>query len=525
MEEVAMALNLLTEPLIRTQLRAGPTALTLPGVLAAAAVGDHIVSFPALRAHQRHAWHAFLVQIGALALLGGGEVSLPIEEEAWTALLRRLTDGHDDDTSWSLIAPPDRPALLQPPALSGTAGWEKRSTPDKIDMLITARNHDVKQAIMVDARPDDWLFALVTLQTMEGYGGRDTYGISRMNGGSSSRPCVGVMPGGGPGAHVRRDLRALTGIKKRTGGGSDFADRDGLALTWLEPWDGQTSLGRRQLDLLYVDVCRRIRLVADGPRLHALTTTSKTRRIAEVPGGVTGDPWAPLKPDKDTVKNLTVSVESFGYRSIVELMLAGSTERSVLQDVLPDDDPTGLSLIIRGLVRGNSKTDGYHERRVPLSRVTNRGFGRTLSDQDASVARARVELVGEMASALRAAILLLLANGPEVAPKPSEAAKAKAAPFVRRLESRIDQAFFPDLWSELEQAGEVPRRQARVAWARWMLEQAEAVLAEAERSTPRSSSLRLRAKVRAQAALHGLARRKSGKLAALLDTREVVNAA
>ena len=519
-----MALNLLVEALIRTERRAGMAMLTLPGVLAAA-MRDDILSFPALRPHQRHAWHAFLVQVSVLAMLDADETELPSGEAAWAALLRRLTPGHADDAPWALVASPDHPALLQSPSPSGTAGWERRETPDMIDMLITARNHDVKRAAMVRAQPDDWLFALVTLQTMEGYGGRDTYGISRMNGGSSSRPCVGVMPAGGPGAHIRRDTRVLIGMDRKSRLADGFAEQGGLALTWLTPWDGQTSLSRKQLHPLYIDVCRRIRLVADHSRLHALVTTSKVRRIAEVPGGVTGDPWAPLRSDKDGIKNLTLSIESFGYRNVVDLLLAGTAQKSALQDVVPSDDPTGLSLVVRGLVRGNSKTDGYHERQVPISRLVRRGFGLTLSDTDAAAARARVELVREMAAALRAAVLVLLANGPEAIPKPTEGAKAKANPFIRRLEARIDQVFFPDLWSELEQEDEGTRRDVRAAWARWMLEQAETVLAEAERGTPRSSALRLRAKVRAQAALHGLARRKSGKLAALLDMREAVDAA
>ena len=521
-----MAFNLLEQKLIRTRWRDRTTLLTLPGVFAAS-LRREVLSFSALRPHQRHAWHAFLAQVGTLALLAETDQMPPEDEGSWAALLRSLTPGYDDDAAWSLVTPVDRPALLQPATPSGTTGWERRETPDAIDMLITARNHDVKQAVMVRAQPDDWLFALLTLQTMEGYGGRDTYGISRMNGGSSSRPCVGVMPFGGPGAHLRRDILALLAVGGVPEQSHGYAGGGGLALTWLAPWDGLTSLTRRHLHPLYVEVCRRVKLVADEAGLHALTTTSKVPRIADkVPGGITGDPWAPLVPDKAGPKVLTMSAESFGYRRVVATLLAAPQDRAALQEVHPDDDPAGLALVIRGLVRGNSKTDGYHERRVPLSKVVQRGLkGLLLTDPDAAAAKARVDLVGEIASALRMAIQVLLANGPETLGRPSEATKAKVAPFVHRLEAHVDRTFFPDLWAELEHADPDARHRVRVSWVRRMLKQAEDVLAEAERSTPRSSALRLRARVRAEAALHGVARRRAGKLAAYLDSKEGADAA
>ena len=519
-----MPFNLLEHPLIRTRLADRTTVLTLPAVFAAS-LRREVLGFPALRPHQRHAWHAFLVQIGTLALLGVGQNTLPDDEASWVSLLRGLTPGHDDDAPWSLVAPLDRPALLQPPAPDGTAGWKPRETPDAADMLITARNHDVKQAAMVHARPDDWLFALVTLQTMEGYGGSTQYGISRMNGGSSSRPCVGVVPSGGPGAHLRRDILALLAMGGVPTRAQDYAERDGLALTWLAEWDGKTSLMRRHLHPLYIEVCRRIRLIGNEDGVHALTTGSKTERIAEVPGGITGDPWAPLVADPAGPKVLTMSVESFGYRRVVAMLLAEAQDRSDLQQLREDDDPTGLSLLIRGLVRGNSKTNGYHERRVPLSRVVRRGARPTLTDDHAAAAKTRVEVVGEVASALRAAVLVLLANGPETLPRPTEATKVKIAPFVRMLEARVDRAFFADLWAELEQTDPERRYRERAIWVRWMLDQAADVLAEAERSTPRSSALRLRARVRAEAMLGGMARRRAGKLAPYFETSENADAA
>ena len=76
---------------------------------------------------------------------------------------------------WCLVAPPDRPALLQPPIPDGLATLKNSiATPDALDMLVASRNHDLKGAVMARALPDDWLFALVSLQTMEGFLGAGT---------------------------------------------------------------------------------------------------------------------------------------------------------------------------------------------------------------------------------------------------------------------------------------------------------------------------------------------------------------
>ena len=105
-------MNTLASPLIRSLSRNGTLLLaTLPGVLAAL-MRDEVLCFPALRPHQRHAWHAFLAQLGAVAALRAGRAEPPDDEEGWRGLLRGLTPGYPDDAPWRLVAPPDQPALL-----------------------------------------------------------------------------------------------------------------------------------------------------------------------------------------------------------------------------------------------------------------------------------------------------------------------------------------------------------------------------------------------------------------------------
>ena len=80
MKEATVLLNILTEPLIRMRTREGARAASLPEVYAAL-TRDEIEAFPALRPHQRHAWHTFLVQLGVMAMREG-DVSEPPETAA-----------------------------------------------------------------------------------------------------------------------------------------------------------------------------------------------------------------------------------------------------------------------------------------------------------------------------------------------------------------------------------------------------------------------------------------------------------
>jgi CRISPR system Cascade subunit CasA len=207
--------DLLSNELIRVTVNSGGNYhSSLPGLFAAL-MRDEVTAFPGLRPHQRHAWHAFLVQLGTLAILRMSRQQAPETEEEWRQLLRGLARDHPDNFPWRLVSPLNEPAFLQAPVPNGTEEQLKHivSTPDALDMLVTAKNHDLKQEVMSGGAIEDWLFALVTLQTMEGFLGAGNYGISRMNGGFANRPSLGIAPPGGPGAHVRRDISRLLELR------------------------------------------------------------------------------------------------------------------------------------------------------------------------------------------------------------------------------------------------------------------------------------------------------------------------
>ena len=111
-------MNVLTEPVLSVS---GSGSVSLPGLLAAMACG-RARGFPALRPHQRPAWHMFLVQLGAVAVWRGAGSGIPECEAAWADALRRLTPEHGDDAPWRLsVLDGRKPAFLQP-AEPGNAG-------------------------------------------------------------------------------------------------------------------------------------------------------------------------------------------------------------------------------------------------------------------------------------------------------------------------------------------------------------------------------------------------------------------
>ncbi|TXN17276.1 type I-E CRISPR-associated protein Cse1/CasA [Methylobacterium sp. WL122] len=496
--------SLLDQPAIRVTT----DRLSLSGVLAGLA-RDEIASFPALRPHQRHAWHAFLVQVGALALWGAGRETMPEDEPSWRELLRGLTPEFSDDEPWSLVSAADRPALLQPPIPGGLKDLKNRiETPDALDMLVTSKNHDLKQAVMWEAEADDWLFALVTLQTMEGFLGAGNYGVSRMNGGFANRPALGVEPSGWPGVRVRRDIEHLLALRHAGTMPPSYADADGLALVWLRPWDGIVPLRQVELDPWYVEICRRVRLIETEGRITAQAGSSKAARIVPVTGGVTGDPWAPTLQDKEGLKVLTVDAGGFGYRRMVRLLFGrDGHEPSPLSRVSADDAATGLTVLARALTRGQGKTEGFHERRVPVSKVVIEMFSNRQTEPLAAAATERVKLAGEIQNrVLKPALYALFENGPDQVDYKDNGAEARARDFLAKFERAVDATFFDDLWREFEPGASLT--DSKADWVGRLLHGvAWPLVVAADRSMSKGVGRRWRALARAEGLFWSAARR------------------
>lgn len=471
---------------------------SLFGVFAALARGE-AWSFTALRPHQREPWHAFCCQVAALALIRAGLDAPPTEEAAWRDLLLALTPDHPGGEAWELVVDDwSKPALLQPPVEKpgDRADYRNRLfTPDALDMLVTAKNHDVKQERIGVATPEDWLFALVTLQTGEGFGGKGNYGISRMNGGLSSRMSLSIRPAtGGAAAAFRRDVRRLVQNARNRPD-----RREGVALLWTEAWDGKRSLDFTKLDELYVEICRRARLSRGANGIEAWAGNSDCARVAAKElTGRTGDPWAPVKADGSA--SVTPTGGGFGYRQMTQLLDQEKVTAPLLAQLHDEDDREGLSIVAAALVRGQGKTEGLHRRAVRTARVREieETGEREVLDQVGDVARTRADEAGEAGRRLRRALISLVQGGPDQARLDDDAAGKKVAPWGRRFDALVDREFFDDaLWAE---AAGVPGNHRR-AWRERLRGLAREVFADAADAAPRTEMRRVRAVARGRSML------------------------
>jgi CRISPR system Cascade subunit CasA len=497
-------MNLLGDPLVGVRLRSGVEILSLPEILAALAADD-VLDFPHLRAHQRHPWHALLVQLGALACVRGGLPDLSTDAEAWRRGLRALTPDFADDAPWHLVSPADAPGFLQPVAGPLAALKNEVPTPDALDMLVTSRNHDIKRRRMRDAAADDWLFALVALQTMEGFLGAGNYGISRMNGGFGNRPGLSLAPRGGMGAHIMRDVGRLVAARGHVLEAQPHYAPDGLALLWLVPWDGTQALNPKMLDPYYVEICRRVRLVAVDGRIAARAGGSKVARVGMVKtaGGLTGDPWTPIDARQAEPKALTIDARGFDYRRLSEILFSPSYIPALLQEAAEDETGTGWTLVARALARGQGKTEGYHERRIPIpAQLAGRMSSVETRAHLGLLARERIDDAGAVRGALRFALMTLFQNGPDTFQPQDPASARHADPFLDRFQAEVDRDFFEALFAEAELAadGDAAAAQRR-AWLFEFLRRAERLLRAADAGSPHSAVRHYRASVRAGEAL------------------------
>ncbi len=488
--------------------------VTLPQLFAAMA-RDEVRDFPALRPHQRHPWHAFLVQVAAIALHRANREEPFENAAAWREGLLALTPDQPDGAAWSLVSLLDQPALLQPPVPEASlTGWKSIPTPDALDMLVTSKNHDLKGERMRGASPEDWLLALLSLQTQEGFLGAGNYGISRMNGGFASRPGLGVLPQGCWGKRWQRDVLVLLAERESILANEEMAAQAGHVLLWLLPWDGTSSIGFASLDPLYVEICRRVRLIQHDGQMTALGIGSKKARVeAKERNGRTGDAWTPI--DVSGGKALTITGDGFDYKRMSDLLFEDSTYlKPVALRVRRDDGQTGLHVIAQSITRGQGKTEGYHERRVFISPKTAGFLSRGTTDVPARLAEARIESIGALRKLLWGAVCVLLRNGD--GDDASDPQKARAGRYARRFELAEDARFFDDLAQAIE-AEESERAEIFDNWLKACFERAEAILRDAFPTVPRSGIQRYRAQAAALRYLHGRVRGPKSPLPALRD--------
>jgi CRISPR system Cascade subunit CasA len=500
-------LNILKLPLFRVS---PDSQLCLPGLLALL-VQDKVDGYPALRPHQAPALHMFLVQLAALALHRAGSALLPKSEEKWAELLRGLTPEFPDDEPWCLVVEDQsKPAFMQPPVPPGME-LKKVLTPDALDLLITSKNHDLKQGIAQQAEVQDWIYALVSLQTSEGYGGAGNNGIVRMNGGSSSRPMLGLAPmpprcgkvnTPRPGAWFRRDvsvLLATRGEEQEVYSHLGYQPSRGLALAWTPAWKEGEQLALQDLDIWFIEVCRRIRFSMEDDCFVARRGTSKAPRIAgKHMNGAVGDPWAPIEL-KDN-KSLTLSEGDLDYKLLVKLLFSCDYLLPVLaRPSALETIGQSLALVAHALSRGNSKTFGFKSRTLPLGGKISRALGPKREELHELALKQIAEIV-RFDQALRNGLVLVASGGQMEKDKIRKEHYELTKEARTRFDHEADSIIFEHLWRRFEaqeRSHEAMKAEGH-SFAQELFSKAQSIFAAALPSIPCVRLYRPRAEARAR---------------------------
>jgi CRISPR system Cascade subunit CasA len=494
--------SLLSDPLLSIETNENRREhTTLPGLLARLGRAEDVEPL-ALRPHQEHALHAFLVQLGALVAHRTGDRSLDRPAEVWRQALLDLGGGAGE-AAWCLVVPDlTRPAFLQPPVPEGSlAGFRQLvSTPDELDVLNTAKNHDVKTGRIVDPVPEHWVYSLLTLQTMQGFFGSGKYGIARMNGGFASRPAVAAAPGLGRAERFRRDIHVWLDSRPDLVESYGYSAEGGHALLWLLPWDGGSSRSLHSCDPFFLEVCRRVRLEEKGGRIAAVTRPTDAAFLsAKELKGDTGDIWTPVRAEPGGTAALTVGPGGFSYRLMTDLLFPTDYRRMPALALRAEDGAAPV-VVAQVLVRGQGKTEGYRERLIPIPAPIRRSLLTAGAAAGlAAIAKERVEQAARaLRKVLRPALAALLQGGREELDFRDE----RTQPWLDRFDAEVDRIFFEDLWA----ASGIAREEHERAWNERLRTLARNQLEDAMATAPVPLAVRPRGLARAELVFRGAAR-------------------
>lgn len=453
--------NILEDPCIEATIRNSTKAiLTLPGVLAS--LGENtIAGFDNLRPHQRHPWHAFLCQLSAMALIDSG-IDMPeadrttpyshlpgkFDEKRWKAFLLNLAP---DPDAWNLLVRNlSKPAFLQPPIPDGIkALGTVVNTPDEMDVIIAAKNCDEKARKVTEPKIDHWLFALVSLQGQAGYSkaGRNGnyYNTTRQNGAYATRPGIGIISSPFWGDQWGRDCRMLIETL-HTERSIEWDIQQGHRLLWLIPWDGKSSVSLGKLHPYFLEICRRIRLDQNenGKIICRMGSSTVGRVAGGIYKGAVNDPWIPINRQKVSAFNNNPTWDQMG-----KILLDRKEFQPALAQIPQSFDRCPIAVRFCVLKRGQSHTDEYHEKIIPIPekkvgylRLQNNTGEKVLSTMTNLGVIARNKVLYPSLS------LLLSGKGKKQKTHPLAAAS------TRQLDDMISDSFFPYLWEALPAEGD-----------------------------------------------------------------------
>lgn len=379
--------NLLVERWLTIMTQQGETRKVSLPELFSAFERNEVAGFAGLLPHQQGPFHVFLVQLACHALeTSGAALPTPTPEEPWKllgthtpdewrAMIRGIVPDYaqkyPNDEPWCLVVDDlNKPAFLQCPVPDEKFAASKTivERPDDLDLMISSKNFDIKSGSFKEVRTEDWVFALISLQTNSGFLGRGNYGISRQNGGWAQRPIFTLQSSSSPCARWGRDARVILSCR-----GSDketlnknCRNRDDKRLLWLDPWDGTSSYELAALHPLFIEISRRVRALNRNSGIVFKKAPSACPRIdSGATCGNLGDPWEPIVSD---AKGARVFSSSLNYANIAKIVCGEETidQNLLLRFHKGIDGKDGHKLWCSALVKGQGKTEGYFERLIPI---------------------------------------------------------------------------------------------------------------------------------------------------------------
>ncbi|MCU7922335.1 MAG: type I-E CRISPR-associated protein Cse1/CasA [Candidatus Thiodiazotropha sp. (ex Dulcina madagascariensis)] len=514
-------MNLLTDPVFHAQTLQGLKRLSLPALLVALG-RDEIDSLASLQHHQEDAFHIFLCYLAA-AVLQREQKNDPKQEEAfWCDAIRRLDDG--GDSAWTLVVKDvTQPAFMQP-ALPSRILYEEKftkngkaepdaSTPDNLDLLATSKNHDIKARRTNHDSEEAWVYALINLQTMTCRNGAGNEGVARMSGTFSARIRVQLLVSKRPGKQWSRDVQKLLKYRPIILNRNLRYKPDGIVLTWVAPWDLESSYITTDLDPFFIEISRARRLVITNRGIAAYNASALHRvlpkSVREQIKGDLGDPWIPI----DTEKSQAFNVYSEGFtpritRNLLFGVINNSeiVKRPYMQE--PETDDSDCWFYASGLSRRgkDSNTEGFHDVYIPMKKEITHLLFSAGKERDNLAAKSEegLHLAGEIEDLLKAAMRSLLLGGPNKPPKREKDVRREIQNWSKKALLAYTEAWYCDyfdwLWRTLDHKDE---EQARIEWLNALKEKALTVLEAANTRLPERQGRRYRARVKARGLFFG----------------------
>ena len=173
-----------------------------------------------------------------------------------------------------------------------------------------------------------------------------------------------------------------------------------------------------------------------------------------------------------------------------------------------------MVLVFSALVRGQGKTEGLHQRKIPLSEKSVRKLGSpTQMDLLGEHSQRYVGYCRSVSKHLAVAVQLLSAGAPDLVTGHmnlkalGDADKARSEPYRAKFQEYVDLHFFEALWAAWE-APENEKDAMAAEWVRQLISEANLFLNHAESSLPKNVTRYRAARVGSKNYFNGLMRKE-----------------